>query len=177
MKRPILAAALSLVAALAPAAPRTQPNTVKFEVISVKVMSDEERKKVAGPDYIGATVLVRLRLSASSGDFSYYGFEFNKNPIGHRTVWSSDGKMLVYPTRGEARDASPGMADLPTLGMPTAWLHLAAGKKFEFEILDGTGDAGARHGTSAFVKFLPDETPVEIFSESYVTPTAPGAKP
>jgi hypothetical protein len=51
------------------------------------------------------------------------------------------------------------------------------GKEFEFEILDGTGDAGAKHGTGAFVKLLPDETPVEIFSESYVVPAAEVAKP
>jgi hypothetical protein len=128
-------------------------------------MSDEETKRVAGPDFIGADVLVRVRLSASSSDIFYYGFEFNKNPIGHQTVWSSDGKMLVHRARGEAKDVSPGMADLPTLGMPTTWLHLAAGKKFEFEILDGTQSAGAKHGTSAFVRLPPDETPVEVFSE------------
>src|SRR5271168_4980420 len=135
MKRTILAAGLLLGGVLAVAVPRTQPtepSSVKFEVISIRVMSDEEGKKVAGSDYIGADVLVRVRLSALSRDISYFGFEFNKNPIGHRTVWSSDGKMLVSPTRGEAKEASPGMADLPTLGMPTAWLHLAAGKKFEF---------------------------------------------
>jgi hypothetical protein len=85
-------------------------------------------------------------------------------------VWSGDGKTLVYPTHGEAKEVSPGTADLPTCGMPAAWLQLAAGKKFEFEILDGTSSAGAKHGTSAFVKLLPDETPVEIFSESYVVP-------
>ncbi len=178
MKRAILATSLLLVGALASAVPHTQPNGVKFEVISVKVMSDEESSKIAGPDYLGANVLVRLRLSALSGDLSYYAFQFNKNPIGHRTMWSSDGKMLVYPTgEAKAKEVSPGMSDLITFGMQTAWLHLDAGKKFEFEILDGTGDAGAKHGTSAFVKLLPDETPVEVFSESYVVPATAVAKP
>lgn len=178
MKTAALASSLVLVGALAAGVPRTQPSAIKFEIISVRVMSDEESKKVAGPDYIGANVLVRARLSALGGDISYYGFKFNKNPIGHRTMWSSDDKMLVFPTREvKAKEVSPGMSDLITWGMPTAWLHLAAGKTFEFEILDGTGDAGAKHGTSAFVKLLPDETPVEVFSEPYLVPAAAIAKP
>jgi len=56
------------------------------------------------------------------------------------------------------------------VGLPTSWVPLAAGKTVEWEILDGTGDSGQKHGTSVFVRFLPDENPVEIFSEPYVVP-------
>ncbi len=69
------------------------------------------------------------------------------------------------------------MADLHTLGLPTAWLHLDKGKSIEFEVLDGTGSAGEKHGKSAFVRLLPDEKPVEIFSESHVVPAGTRTKP
>src|SRR5260370_742721 len=127
-------------------------------------MSDKESTKIAGPDFIGADVLVRLRLSAASRDISFYAATFNKEPIGHRTKWSADGKMQVYPIGAkEAKEVSRGIGDMGRVGLPTAWLPLAAGKTVEWEVLDGTGDAGEKHGTSVFVRFLPDETPVEIF--------------
>lgn len=178
MSEYLLAGYLLAVGVLTVAVPRNQPNGFKFEVISVRVMSDQESAKVAGPDFVGADVLVRFRLSASSQDISFYGFEYNKKPIGHQTKWSRDGKMRVYPIgTKEGKAASPGIGDLRSFGSPTAWFHLDAGKSVEFEVLDGTSSAREKHGTSAFVRFLPDETPVEIFSESYVVPAAVRTKP
>ncbi len=178
MNRYVLACCLLIAGAPTPTVPSNQPRDIKFEVISVKVMSDKESTKIAGPDFIGVDVLVRLRLSAASQDISFYAVKFNKEPIGHRTKWSADGKMQVYPIGSkEAKEVSPGVDDMGRVGLPTAWLLLAGGKTVEWEILDGTGDAGEKHGTSVFVRFLPDETPVEIFTGPYVVPAAPRTKP
>ena len=174
----ILACCLLITGALAPTVPSNQLGDIKFEVISVKVMSDKESTKIAGPDFIGANVLVRLRLSAAIRDISFFAVKFNKEPIGHRTKWFGDGKMQVYPIGAKvAREVSPGIGDMGRVGLPTAWFPLAAGKTVEWEVLDGTGDVGEKHGTSVFVRFLPDETPVEIFTGPYVVPAAPRTKP
>ena len=163
-----------LSSALAVTLPRNQPTDTKCEVIAVKIMSDQESTKIAGPDFIGADVLVRFRLTAPSRDISFYGTNYDKKPAGHRTMWSSEGKMRVYPVGAkEAKDVSAGIGDLDKLGLPMSWFSLAAGKSIEFEILDGTSNAGKKHGASAFVRFQPDEIPVEIFSESYVVPAHP----
>ena len=157
--------------ALAAAVPRNQSNEIKFEVISAKVMTSEESTKIAGPDFIGADVLVRLRLSAPTCDISFYGLEYNRKPIGHRIKWSEEGKMLIYPIPGkEAKVDSPRIDDLRTRGLPGKWFHLDAEKAVEWEVLDGTRGSGERHGTNAFVRFLPNERPVEVFSDSYLVP-------
>jgi hypothetical protein len=137
-------------------------------------MSDQESTKIAGPDFIGADVLVRFRLATPNRHIFFYGTNYDKKPIGHRTAWSSDGKMRVYPLGAkEAEDVSPGIGDLSRLGLPMSWFPLAKGKSVEFEVLDGTGNAGEKHGASAFVRFAPNEIPVEVFSESYVVPARP----
>jgi hypothetical protein len=178
MNRYGLAGCLLVAGALTAAVPRNQPNGIKFEVISVKVMSNEESTKIAGPDFIGADVLVRLRLSASRGDISFYALKYNKKPIGHRTEWSSAGEMWVHPIGAKkAKEVSPGIGGLGRVGLPTAWFPLDAGTTVECEVLDGTSNTGEKHGTSAFVRFLPDETPVEIFSEPYLVPAAAPTKP
>jgi hypothetical protein len=173
MNRYVLACCLLIAGAVSPMVPGTQPGDIQLEVISVKVMSDKERTKIAGPDFIGGDVLVRLRLSAASREMSFYAAKFNKEPIGHRTKWSGDGQMQVYQIGAkEAKEVSPGIDDMGRVGLPTAWFPLAAGKTVEWEILDDTGDAGHKHGTSVFIKLLPDEAPVEIFSAPYVVPAA-----
>jgi len=165
---------LLVAGALSQKVPSTQSGSVKLEVVSVKVMSDKESTKIAGPDFIGADVLVRLRLSAPSRAISFYAVRFNREPIGHRTEWSANGEMLVYAIGAkEPEKTSAGIGDMSRMGLPTAWVPLAAGKTVEWDFLDGTGDAGQKHGTSVFVRFLPDETPVEIFSDPYVVPGRP----
>jgi hypothetical protein len=82
--------------------------------------------------------------------------------------------MRVYPLGAkEAKNESPGIGDLANLGLPMSWFSLGGAKSVEFEVLDGTSSAGEKHGASAFVKFPPDETPVEVFSESYTVPARP----
>src|SRR5262252_3388551 len=160
-----------LVAGALSQVPSAQSGSVKLEVVSVKVMSGKESAKIAGPDFIGADVRVRLRLSAPSRSISFYAAKFNREPIGHRTKWSADGEMRVYAIGAkEPEETSAGIGDMSRVGLPTSWVPLAAGKTVEWDILDGTGDSGQKHGTSVFVRFLPDGTPVEIFSDPYVVP-------
>jgi hypothetical protein len=174
MNRFVVAGSLLFVAVLSLTFPRTQPNDIKLKVISVKIMSDQESTKIAGPDFIGADVLVRFRLASPSRSISFYGTNYDKKPTGHRTTWSSDGQIRVYPLGAkEAKDVSPGIGDLGGLGLPISWFPLDAGKSVEFEVLDGTSNAGEKHGASAFVRLSHNETPVEIFSESYVVPPRP----
>jgi hypothetical protein len=174
MNRFVLTSFLLVGGALNLTLPRNHGNDIKCEVVSVKIMSDEESTKVAGRDFIGADVLVRFRLSTPRRSISFYGTNYDKKPIGHRTKWFSDGKMCVYPLGAkETKNESPGIGDLANLGLPMSWFSLGEAKSIEFEVLDGTSSAGEKHGASAFVKFPPDETPVEVFSESYTVPARP----
>jgi hypothetical protein len=163
--------------ALATGAQLNQSDDYKLEVVSVRVMTDEESSRIAGPDFIGADVLVRLRLSATGRDLFFYGFEHIKKPIGYSIKWEGDEKVWVYPIAGKnSHRTSPGIEALRKL-VPTGWFKLEKGKTVEWEVLDGTGSAEEKHGTSAFIKFLPAEKPVEIFTDSYRVPSRPAVKP
>ena len=178
MNRCVFACCLLVAGVPTQTVPSNQPGNIKLEVISVKVMSDKESTKIAGPDFIGADVLVRVRLSAASRDISFYAVKFNKEPIGHRTKWSEDGKMQVYPIGAkEPKEVSRGIGDMDRVGLPSGWFPLAAGKTVEWDVLDGTGEAGEKHGTSVLVRLLPDEMPVEVFTGPYEVPPASRTKP
>lgn len=110
MNKFVLTAFLLSGAALTLTPPRNQPGDVECKVISVKLMSNGESAKIAGPDFIGADVLVRFRLATSSRAILFYGTNYDKKPVGHRTRWSSDGKMRVYPLDAkEPKDVSPAL--------------------------------------------------------------------
>jgi hypothetical protein len=165
---------LLIVGVLTLAAPQNQPDDIKCEIVSVRIMSEKESTTIAGPDFIGADVLVRFRLSTSNRNIFFYGYNYNKKPGGHRTKWSDQGKMKVCPLGVKVcDDFSPGLRDLLALGLPMSWIPLNAGKTIEFEILDGTGSAGEKHGATVFVRLSPTDLPMEIFSDPYVVPVRP----
>jgi hypothetical protein len=168
-----------LMAATVMAAACTKSPSVQLKVTAVRVMSDEEQIKIAGPDFIGADVLARFTLSAPSREISFYGCEFNKKPLGHSTVWSRDGEMRVnsFSRRSEPTRVSPGIDDVNCFGLPTSWFPLRAGEVVAFDSLDGTGSAGEKHGVSVFIKVTPNKAPIEIFSAPYIVPAALVRKP
>ena len=168
-----------LMAATVMAAACTKSPSVQLKVTAVRVMSNEDQIKIAGPDFIGADVLARFSLSAPSREISFYGCEFNKKPLGHSTVWSRDGEIRVnsFSRRSEPTRVSPGIDDVNCFGLPTSWFPLRAGEVVEFDSLDGTGSAGEKHGVSVFIKLTPNEAPIEIFSAPYIVPAALVKKP
>ena len=168
-----------LMVATVMAAACTKSPSVQLKVTAVRVMSNEDQIKIAGPDFIGADVLARFSLSAPSREISFYGCEFNKKPLGHSTVWSRDGEIRVnsFSRRSEPTRVSPGIDDVNCFGLPTSWFPLRAGEVVEFDSLDGTGSAGEKHGVSVFIKLTPNEAPIEIFSAPYIVPAALVKKP
>ena len=171
MNRYFLTGLLILAAGLA-TAPQRDQNDFKFEIVFVKALNEPERTRIAGPDFIGADVQVRLRLSALSRDLFYSGFRQLKLPVGYRIKWEGSKKVWLAawlePDAGvQGRRKSPGIEGLR---VPAEWFKLEKGKTIEWDLMDGTDSAGEWHGESTFIKCQPDEKPIEIFSDSYKVP-------
>lgn len=145
-----------------------------MEIVSVKALTEAESTKIAGPDFIGADVLVRLRLSAVNRDLFFSGFRQLKIPVGFRIKWEGDEKIWLAPDAGvHGQRKSPGIEGLR---VPVEWFKLEKGKSLEWQLMDDTGGAGELHGESTFIKFLPDDAPIEIFSDFYRVPPPVASK-
>ena len=168
MNRYFLAGFLILNAALVGVPQNGQNADFTFEVVLIKALNHAESIKIAGPDFIGADVLVRFRLSAGNRNLFYSGFRQLKFPIGYRIKWEGDEKIWLAPDAGaQDQRRSPGIAGLR---VPPEWFKLEKGKSLKWDLMDGTSSAGDLHGESTFIKFLPDEKPFETFSDSYKVP-------
>jgi hypothetical protein len=153
---------------LASGARTVAPPRVKFEVLSVRVLSNEEAT-VRSPDFIGPNVAVRLRLSPLSEGFYFYTWMGSLIPQGYKVKQSQSGTVWLYGKPGQEPMASPGV-DRLTSGFAAGWLPLPPGSAIEWEELDSTSFAGEKHAFSCFVKQKEATPPVEIFSEWFQVP-------
>jgi hypothetical protein len=174
MSRYFLTGFLVLTVVLANAPQRNQSDNFKFEIVSVKALNEVESKRIAGPDFIGADVLVRLRLSATDRDLFFSGFRQLKIPVGYRIKWEGDQKIWLAPEAGvHGQRKSPGIGGLR---LSVEWCKVEKGKTIEWELMDGTDSVGETHGESTFIKFQLDDKPIEIFSDSYQVPAPVASK-
>lgn len=146
---------------------------VKFEVVSVRVLTDQEALD-RSPDFIGPNVAVRLRLSTSNRGVSFCGYAQVLLPIGFQVKWTDQGRMLwVWGNLGpEERPTSPGLEPL-TSGFPAVWHSLYANSALEWEELDSTSYAGEKHAFTVFLRRRDEDSPVELVSDPYMVPDKP----
>ena len=109
----------------------TSTPTVKFEVLSVRVLNSQEAA-ARSPDFLGPNVAVRLRLSPLSQGFYFYTWQGSVIPEGYKVKQSQAGTVWLYGKHGEEPMASLGIERV-TSGFPGVWLVLPSGCAIEWE--------------------------------------------
>lgn len=149
------------------------PPGAKFQVVSTKVLSAREAAD-RSPDFIGADVVVRLRLSSAEEGFYFYTAVGDIVPVGYSIRITPRGPEWLNRISGHSdSQTSPGIEGLNAL-VPCEW-RLISGHShpaIEWEVLDSSSAAGEKHAFTAFIRKTGKDKPVEILSDSYVVPTA-----
>ena len=144
---------------------------VKFEVLSARILSSSEAVS-RSPDYLGANVVVRLRLSNPTTEgFYFYTWERSVVPQGFKVKQIDSGRLWLYGKPGDERTFSPGVGRV-TSGFPGVWAVLPPNSAIEWEELDSTHFGGEKHAFTCFMKIRENDRPVEIFSEWFEVPTS-----
>jgi hypothetical protein len=141
---------------------------VKFEVVSVRVLSAKEAAD-RSPDFIGPNVAVRLRLSSTGQGLFFYTWGESIVPIGYSVRWIEHG--MVWRFRQTENQSSPGIRELDAL-VPGSWRLLSGHYRpaIEWEQLDSTRFAGEKHAFTIFVKDREGAEPREIVSDPFIVP-------
>ena len=100
---------LTLMLATLLPAQQPPPDGVKFEVISVRVLSDSEAAD-RSPDFVGPNIAVRLRLSSVAHGISFYGWKNSAIPAGYKVQRTDQAVVWLYGKGGtEKKASSPGL--------------------------------------------------------------------
>ena len=141
---------------------------VKFEVLSARAMSPEERNRKQS-DNIGIDVSVRLRLLNTGRTtvwFYTYGHE-NIEPYGG--IIKETAKGIVWFDGLQSVSDKPLGIDKDTL-RSGVWLKLSPEMAIEWESFDSTTNGDEKHAQTFFMRIAPKGKIVEVFSDFYVVP-------
>jgi hypothetical protein len=166
----LLAIILALVGGALLYAQQPQPSGVKFEVVSVRVLSDKEAAD-RSPDFVGPNIAVRLRLSSTTRGISFYGWKNSAIPAGYKVQRTDQGTVWLYGKGGtEKRTPSPGIKAV-LFGSTGEWITLPAYSAIEWEELDSTSFAREKHAFTAFLKLRDRDEPLEMVSDAFAVPS------
>jgi hypothetical protein len=168
--RAFLAGLCVLVAGALLFAQQSPPDGVKFEVVSIRVLSDKEAAE-RSPDFVGPNIAIRLRLSAAARGVNFYGWKNSAVPAGYKVQRTDQGIAWLYGKGGtEKRTASPGLKGV-LFGSTGEWTTLPARSAIEWEELDSTSFAGQKHAFTVFIKQRDSAEPEEIMSDTFAVPS------
>ncbi|MBX3282522.1 MAG: hypothetical protein KF756_08610 [Acidobacteria bacterium] len=141
---------------------------VKFEVLSVRLASPEERQS----DNIGADVIVRLRLSNKGRTTVYFYTSWKRyiSPEGY-TIRFFENRIEWFVGLEETAGKSPGIERLVKSGDGGEWLALTKGTAIEFELFDSTARTRGKHAQTFFSKVGDKGIVSEVYSDFYEVPT------
>lgn len=150
---------------------QSPPDGVKFEVVSVRVLSDKEAAS-RSPDFVGQNIAIRLRLSTTLHGISFYGWKNSATPAGYKVQRTDQGIVWFYGKGGTGRQASsPGLKAV-LFGSAGEWVTLPDHSAVEWEILDSTSFAGEKHAFTVFIKQRDKDEPMEVISGAFVVPSS-----
>jgi hypothetical protein len=162
---------LVLVTGALLSAQQSPPDGVKFEVVSVRVLSDKEAAQ-RSPDFVGPNMAIRLRLSAAAHGISFYGWRNSIVPAGYKVQRTDQGITWLYGKSGtEKRASSPGLKAV-LFGSTGEWITLPAHSAVEWEELDSTSFAGEKHAFTAFIKQRDNGEQGEVVSDIFAVPSS-----
>lgn len=166
----LLASLLILVGGALLSAQQPPPDGVKFEVVSIRVLSGKEAAE-RSPDFVGPNIAIRLRLSTTAHGLSFYGWKNSTVPAGYGVQRTDQGFAWLYGKGGtEKQSSSPGLKAV-LFGSTGEWITLPAQSAVEWEILDSTSFAGEKHALTAFIKQRDRDEPVEVISDTFAVPS------
>jgi hypothetical protein len=167
----LLGGLLVLVAAILSSAQQPPPDGVKFEVVSVRVLSDKEAAE-RSPDFVGPNIAIRLRLSTTAHGLSFYGWKNSAVPAGYKVQQTAQGVVWLYGKGGtEKKSSSPGLKEV-LFGSIGEWITLPVHSSVEWEELDSTLFAGEKHAFTAFLKQRDTDQPLEVISSAFAVPSS-----
>jgi hypothetical protein len=171
-RKALLVGAAALPSTILLSAQQAPPEGVKFEVVSVRVLSDKEAAD-RFPDFVGPNIAIRFRLSTSTQGLVFYGWKNSAVPAGYKVQRTDQGMSWLYGKGGTERKASsPGLKAV-LFGSAGEWITLPAHSAIEWEELDSASFAGEKHAFTAFLKQRDADQPLEVFSGSFaVLPNA-----
>lgn len=142
---------------------------LKFEVLSVRPMTDQEIKNLG--DIIGPDLIVRFRLSNVGRGTLYYWAINGEILPNTNLIRGTEKKYEWYKfPQWELLQTSPGMS---TTRGPSNWLALDRGSAVEWETFDLSEYHGNRHASTVFIKEGPNGEVREIPSTFYHVPERP----
>lgn len=145
---------------------------VKFEVLSVRVMTSEEILRRQSDNLAPIDVSIRLRLTNSGPTTIYYYTNWKDHIIPYRHAVKETKNGIVWFDgfqKGESK-RTLGIGKL-TLGGGGAWLMLPAETSIEWPSFDSTIRSGERHAETFFMKVGENGTITEVVSDFYTVPT------
>lgn len=161
---------LFLLATVFSVGQQAPPSGVKFEIVSVRVLSNQEAAE-RSPDFVGPNIAVRLRLSAAEHGISFYGWKNSAIPAGYKVQRTDQGTLWLYGKSGtQKRTSSPGLQAV-LFGSTGEWVTLPAHSAVEWEELDSTSFAGEKHAFTVFLKQPETNQPLEVTSEIFAVPS------
>lgn len=167
--RTVLFGLLILVGGTLATAQQPVPEGVKFEVVSVRVLSSREAAE-RSPDFVGPNIAVRLRLSSSAHGLSFYGWKNSVAPAGYKVQRNDQGIAWLYGNGGtEKKLSSPGLKAV-LFGSTGEWITLPAYSAVEWEELDSTSFASENHAFTAFLRLRNGDDPAEVISNTFAVP-------
>lgn len=143
---------------------------VKFEVLSVRLASPEERQS----DNIGVDVIVRFRLSnkGRATVYFYTNWKGSISPDGY-TIRFFENRTAWFVGLEETAGKSPGIERSMKNGDGGGWLALTKGTAIEFELFDSTARTGGKQAQTFFAKVGEKGVVSEVYSDLYEVPIRP----
>lgn len=143
---------------------------VKFEVLSVRLASPEERQS----DNIGVDVIVRFRLSNKGRTTVYFYTSWKRyiSPEGY-TIRFFENRFEWFVGLEETAGKSPGIERLMKSGDGGEWMALTKGTAIEFELFDSTSRTRGKHAQTFFAKVGGKNVISEVYSDFYEVPIRP----
>ncbi|HEX8367905.1 MAG TPA: hypothetical protein VF604_05135 [Pyrinomonadaceae bacterium] len=141
---------------------------LKFEVLSVRLMTDEERTDNIDQD---ASVKFRLSNTGKSAIYYYTSWKGETYPYGHAIKETQKG-IVWLETFETVTDKSLGISPNRTLSDGGDWIILPPGASIEWESGESTIGAGEKHAHTLFMKVGANGETVEVYSDFYTVPKA-----
>jgi hypothetical protein len=142
-------------------------SSVKFEVSSIRVMTDEERARKAG-DNLDPDLVMKCRIENRGKVTVYLYTDFVNSivPRGHLIRRTDKALVWILDSSGKESSTSPGFSPLKSGG----WLLLGEGDAVEWEELEKSPPNEETHAMTVFMKYGGNDKVVEVFSNFYKVP-------
>jgi hypothetical protein len=141
---------------------------VKFEILSARLMSDDELARKTGDNLVESGFALKCRISNHGKQTVYLYTDFANSivPRGHLVKKTDQGLVWVLDASGKTSTESPGFKPLSS----GTWLMLVEGDAVEWESIQEASSAEESRAMTVFIKSGKSEKIVELFSNFYKSP-------